>query len=220
MGHLPTPRTLGLVVLVAFLAVSVVGCSLIPFDEPWPTSAPSPSPVPTAAPEGVALDKASRPVRIRIPSLGIDLPVVRSERRVPGGTPGYPACDVALWWEPFDLPGKPGVTWIMAHAQEGMFLPLLRTATERGARSLRGRRVELQLRDGRLLVYRTFRVRPRNPNTDLSLADAGRRKHERRLILQTSTGVGSAPKLLVAAYLVRATMTEEPRPRPKPRACG
>jgi hypothetical protein len=198
--------------------VATVGCSLLPFEQRWPPAVPTiePGPVPARP----SLDRASRPVRIRIPSLGIDLPVVRSERRVPGGTPGYPACDVALWWELFDLPGKPGVAWIMAHAQQGMFLPLLESAQRHGARSLRGRRVEVQLRDGRLLVYRTFRVRPRNPNSDLSLADAGRRRGEHRLILQTSTGVGSAPKLLVAARLVGATSTTEPPPRPKPRACG
>ena len=101
-----------------------------------------------------------------------------------------------------------------------MFLPLLEAANEQGPLSLRGRLVELQLRDGRLLTYRTFRVNPRTSNSDLRLATAGRREREHRLVLQTSTGFGSDPKLVVAARLVRASSTDEPRPRPKPRACG
>ena len=47
-----------------------------------------------------------------------------SERNVPGNPRGYPLCDVAQYWTIYDLPGKPGTTWIYAHAQEGMFLPL------------------------------------------------------------------------------------------------
>jgi len=200
--------------VVMLLAVTVAGCELLP----WTGLAPTPAPSPT--PERVALDKPSLPVRIRIPSLGIDLPVIRSDRRVRGSTPGYPACDVAIWWEVFDRPGQPGTTWIMAHAQEGMFLPLLEASRVLGPQSLRGRLVELQLRDGRLLTYRTFRVNPRTSNSDLRLATAGRREREHRLVLQTSTGFGSDPKLVVAARLVRASSTDEPRPRPKPRACG
>jgi hypothetical protein len=221
----PGPGLRGALV-VTFLALTLAGCDLLPrvglaptfAPTPGPTSAPTPAP--SSTPERVALDEPSPPVRIRIPSLGIDLPVIRSDRRVRGSTPGYPACDVAIWWEVFDRPGQPGTTWIMAHAQEGMFLPLLEAANERSPRSLRGRLVELQLRDGRLLTYRTFRVKPRTSTTDLRLATAGRREREHRLVLQTSTGRGSDPKLLVAARLVRATSTDEPRPRPKPRACG
>ncbi|MFO7532393.1 MAG: class F sortase [Candidatus Limnocylindrales bacterium] len=221
----PGPGQRGALV-VTLLALTLAGCDLLPRVGLAPTFAPTPAPTfaptpaPSSTPERVALDEPSPPVRIRIPSLGIDLPVIRSDRRVRGSTPGYPACDVAIWWEVFDRPGQPGTTWIMAHAQEGMFLPLLEAANERSPRSLRGRLVELQLRDGRLLTYRTFRVKPRTSTTDLRLATAGRREREHRLVLQTSTGRGSDPKLLVAARLVRATSTDEPRPRPKPRACG
>lgn len=166
------------------------------------------------------VDKPSRPVRIRIPALGIDLPVISDERRVQGSTPGYPACDVALYWSYFDLPGAPGTTWILAHAQRGMFLPLLEAVQARGSRSLTGQRVEVQLRDGRLLTYRTYKVKPRASTFDLRIATQGRRRGEQRLVLQTSTGVGSAPKLQVAARLVDVSTTDEPRPEPRPRACG
>ena len=91
--------------VVVLLAMTVAGCELLP----W---AGCPTPAPSPTPERVALDKPSLPVRIRVPSLGIDLPVIRSDRRVRGSTPGYPACDVAIWWEVFDRPGQPGTTWM------------------------------------------------------------------------------------------------------------
>jgi hypothetical protein len=157
-------------------------------------------------------------VRVRVPALGIDLPVISDERRVKGSSPGYPACDVALSWSFFDRPGQPGTAWVLAHAQEGMFLPLLETLRTQGKDGLLGLTVELQLRDGRLFTYRTHRVNPRA--TNVTIGTKGRRDGEHRLVLQTSTGVGSAPKLLVAARLVDVATTDEPRPRPKPRACG
>lgn len=177
-------------------------------------------PVPVEGALGAIVDQATRPVRVRIPSLDIDLPVVSLERRVKGATPGYPACDVAFFWPVFDLPGAPGTTWILAHAQEGMFLPLLDTARRLGPDSLLGRKVELQLRDGRLFTYRTYRVKRHADNYDLGLATQGRKDREQRLVLQTSTGIGSAPKLQIAARLLDVGTTEESRPRPRPRACG
>lgn len=201
------------------MALTLSGCGWLPWAEE-PTDAPSPSPSPSPTVEPVPRDVRSRPVRIRVASLGVDLPVISFDRRVAGSSRGYPACDVASYWTVFDLPGAPGTTWILAHAQEGMFLPLLETANAQGGRSLVGRRIELQLRDGRLLTYRVYRVKERAATTDVRIATAGRRKKEQRLILQTSTGVGSDPKLQVAARLVKAERTDEPRPRPKPRACG
>lgn len=177
-------------------------------------------PVPVVGALGAVVDKPARPVRIRVPSLGIDLPVISTDRRVRGATPGYPACDVALYWSYFDLPGTPGTTWILAHSQEGMFRPLLEQARSGGPGSLLGREVELQLRDGRLFRYRIFRVKPRSDSYDLRIARQGRREGEQRLVLQTSTGVGAAPKLEVAARLVEVGTTDRPRPRPRPRACG
>lgn len=194
----------------------MAGCEYLP----WSDLSPVPSPTPAPSAEPVALDIRSRPVRVRVPSLGIDLPVISFDRRIRGSTPGYPACDVASFWTVFDQPGAPGTTWILAHAQPGMFLPLLETANTQGGRSLVGRHIELQLRDGRLLTFRVYRVKERAATTDLRIATAGRREKEQRLILQTSTGIGSDPKLQVAARLVKAERTDEPRPRPKPRACG
>ena len=47
---------------------------------------------------------------------------------MPGNSRDYPLCDVAQYWTIYDLPGAPGTTWIYAHAQPGMFLPIFLTA--------------------------------------------------------------------------------------------
>jgi hypothetical protein len=197
-------------------AVASVGCAWLPVTLPGSIQGPSASPDPL-----VRLDRPSQPVRIRIPSLGIDLPVMSSARRAAWAPPGYPACDIALAWTRFDLPGEPGTTWVLAHAQQGMFLPLLTTSNATRGRGLLRRRIELQLRDGRLLTFRTHRVRQRAANSDVRIAWQGRGPREHRLVLQTSTGPASSdPKLQVAARLISATRTDESPPRPRPRPCS
>jgi len=179
--------------------------------------APMPTPAVQAAQEAPRLDEPSVPVRIRIPSLGVDLPVVSSELRVRGNRRGYPLCDVAQYWTIYDLPGAPGTTWIYAHAQPGMFLPLLENTLATGGRGLIGKLVTLQLRDGRLLRYRIEEVKQHALNRRIARRD---RAGEQRLILQTSEGPpGTVPKLQVAARLAGATTTDERAPRARPRAC-
>jgi hypothetical protein len=169
----------------------------------------------------VRLDTPSQPVRIRIRSLGIDLPILSSARRAAWAPPGYPACDIALSWTRFDLPGEAGTTWILAHAQKGMFLPLLTTSNATDGEGLIGRRIELQLEDGRLMTYRAFRVRQRAASSDVRIATQGRRRGEHRLILQTSTGpVSTDPKLQVAARLVESARTNAAAPKPRPKRCS
>ena len=143
---------------------------------------------------GVAVDKPSRPVRVRVPSLGIDLPIIWDGRKVRGASSGAVPCDVALTWSPFDLPGAPGTSWVLAHAQAGMFLPLLETLNAEGKGALLGRTVELQLRDGRVFTYRTYRVNPRATNVNIGFkgrtgrgASAGAAdEHRRRLCAQAA----------------------------------
>ena len=173
---------------------------------------------PVAQAQGrVALDEPSAPVRITVPSLGIDLPVVSSERTVPGNVDDYPLCDVAQYWTRYDLPGAPGTTWIYAHAQPGMFLPLLLEAEATSGEGLLGQMVTLQLKDGRLLRYRIVEVRQHAYNRRLALRA---RPSQQRLILQTSEGPpGTIPKLQVAANLIGATYTDEAAPKAQPRAC-
>jgi len=164
------------------------------------------------------LDRRSAPVRIRIASLGIDLPVVSSRYAVAGNPAGYPLCDVAQFWTRFALPGAPGTTWIYAHAQPGMFLPLFEVADATAGRGLIGKDVTLQLEDGRLLRYRIDEVRQHARGTSIA-SRAGKREH--RLVLQTSEGPpGTVPKLQVAARLVGAAGAADAPPEPRPRACA
>jgi hypothetical protein len=163
------------------------------------------------------LDEPAVPVRITVPALGIDLPVLSSERTVPGNVRGYPLCDVAQYWNIYDLPGTPGTTWIYAHAQPGMFLPLLLNAEATSGEGLLGQMVTLQLKDGRLLRYRIVEVKQHAYNRRLALRAS---PSQQRLILQTSEGPpGTIPKLQVAANLIGATWTDEPPPKAQPRAC-
>jgi hypothetical protein len=164
------------------------------------------------------LDEPAIPVRIRIPSLDIDLPVVSSERTVPGNERDYPLCDVAQYWTIYDLPGAPGTAWIYAHAQPGMFLPIFLTADATAGAGLLGREITLQLRGGRLLRYEVDEVKQHALNRRIAHRD---RPGEHRLVLQTSEGPpGTVPKLQVAARLIGAEWTDERPPVPRPRACS
>jgi len=163
------------------------------------------------------LDEPGIPVRIRVPDLRVDLPVVSSERTVPGNARDYPLCDVAQYWTIYDLPGAPGTTWIYAHAQPGMFLPMFLAADSTDGAGLLGKLVTLQLRDGRLLRYRIDEVKQHAYNRRIALLG---RRNAQRLVLQTSEGPpGTIPKLQVSARLVGAGWTDEPAPKAKPRAC-
>jgi hypothetical protein len=180
-------------------------------------TAPLPSPVALGAETDVRLDQPSRPVRVRVPYAGIDLPVVSSERNVRGNRQGYPLCDVAQYWTRYELPGAPGTTWIYAHAQEGMFLPLFTISEATDGRGLLGKVVTLQTRDKRLLRYRINEVKERARTVSIARRDD---KQDQRLILQTSTGPpGTIPKLQVAAELIDAREATEPAPKAQPRAC-
>jgi hypothetical protein len=199
-------------VIVAAAAISMS----LPITSALFPDAPLPSPA-TVAAQDVRLDKPSVPVRIQIPAAGVDLPVVSSERSVRGNEGDYPLCDVAQYWTLYDLPGAPGTTWIYAHAQPGMFLPLFTISEATNGEGLLGKIVELQTRDGRLLRYRIVEVKERAYNR--SIAQSGP-PSQHRLILQTSTGPpGTIPKLQVAARLIGAREATEPAPKAEPRAC-
>jgi hypothetical protein len=178
-----------------------------------------PTPARVASAAEVRLDKTAVPVRIQIRDVGIDLPVVSSERRVPGNEPrDYPLCDVAQYWTRYDLPGAPGTTWIYAHAQPGMFLPLFTTSEATDGRGLLGKIIELQLKDGRLLRYRIDEVKERSRNRRIARRD---NPSDHRLILQTSVGPpGTEPRLQVAAALIGSGRTSETAPKARPRACS
>ncbi len=175
---------------------------------PGPTATDTP---PISSGRGIA-------TRIRISSLSIDLAVVPGDLVVPGNRDFYPLCDVAMFMGGFSNPGQTGSTYIYAHAQRGMFLPLLRASQNNNGASMVGALIELYTSDNRLHLYELFRVK--RHATDLSLANVPAAVHQ--LVLQTSEGPsGTVPKLQVAARPISVVPASaaEANPRPRPRVC-
>jgi hypothetical protein len=160
--------------------------------------------------------------RVEIRSQRIDLPIISRNQRVRDQGPDlYPPCDVALYHTAFGQPGQGGVTYLYAHAREGMFLPLLTASEKRDGASLLGDLVQVTTSDGRLHVYAIVQVK--RHALDFSIIDAGSPGVE-QLILQTSEGpAGTVPKLQVRAELLDVQPADPggptPTPKPKPRAC-
>lgn len=188
---------------------------------PQPTAAgspidmgPSPTPLPSASTAG-PLGYASR---IVIPSLNIDLPIVAGDLQVPGNADGYPLCDVAMYMPGFVQPGELGTTYIYAHAQKGMFLPLLRASLIDSGAAMIGALVEVYTTTDELHLYQISTVKPHA--TDLSLATQNGATEQ--LVLQTSEGPsGTVPKLQIAATPVSTVPAagDAAMPSAAPRVC-
>jgi hypothetical protein len=148
--------------------------------------------------------------RVAVPSLGINLPVIR-------GPSGYPPCNVAMYSADVAQPREPGITFIFAHARTGMFLPLLtRWKIDHGA-SMIGHTIEVWTSDSVLVYYRITRFRV---TTDV-MAGVTSLTNE-RLWLQTSTGPNTSyPKLVVEATRYNAVKTtySASHPTPHPISC-
>lgn len=149
--------------------------------------------------------------------MGIDLPVISGDVQPP---PSYPFCDVASYVTRFSQPFEDGVTYISAHAQPGMFLPLLEASTRDDGSELIGQEVVVYTSDGRQFSYRIERVVRHATDysvlRDLDLAD-------QTLILQTSEGPdGTVEKLQVVATLEAESSVPmaEANPEPRPRDCA
>ena len=180
---------------------------------PAPTVSPSPSPSPSPVAETGA---TGRPTRVAVPSLGIDLPII-----VPRRSSTYPLCDVAEFFRPpaFQHPGAGGVTYIYAHAQEGMFLPILTASQRRNGRGLLGDTVTVWSIGNHRYTYEIVEVRRRQKTLawafDLPPGS---------LVLQTSeTPYRDGTKTMVVARQVGEPVVvdrAEARPKPKPRRCG
>jgi hypothetical protein len=179
------------------------------------TEPPSPPPQPSPTTDVGQVGFASR---IRIPSLGIDLPVVANDLVVHGNRDFYPLCDVAMFMREYVQPGEVGATYIYAHAQRGMFAPLLKASEIQDGASLVGALIEVYTSDNVLHLYELYLVK--RHATDLSLANPPPGEH--MLVLQTSEGPsGTVTKLQVAARplsVVPASQAEA-NPTPSPRVC-
>ena len=152
--------------------------------------------------------------RVRVRRLGIDLPVMLQTDNY--GI--YPLCDVALYQPLLGQPGQGRATYLYAHAQPGMFMPLLEESERNDGARMLGMTVEVYTSDDWLFLYRITEVRRHTTTLD----DAVRTTTE-RLWLQTSEGgPGTIPKLQVVADFLSAEKTD-PRsahPPAAPRICG
>ncbi len=157
--------------------------------------------------------------RIVIPALRVDLPILAGDIEVPGNRDSYPLCDVAQYLVYYGQPGEEGTSYIYAHAQRGMFLPLLRASQRNDGAEMLGALVEVYTADDSLHLYEIYRVK--RHATDLSLANSVE-PGEHLLVLQTSEGTsGHIPKLQVAARPIGILPAdpEAANPVPRPRPC-
>ncbi len=133
--------------------------------------------------------------KVTLPYLSINLPIVRAPS-------GYPYCNVAMYLGTLNQPTEPGVTFIMAHARKGMFLPLLTQWQLNQGKNLIGKTVNVYTSNSKVSTYRITSVQ-----TMLSIQSAVSITAE-QLWLQTSTGPhGTAAKLVVKAQRISTTST-------------
>jgi hypothetical protein len=182
---------------------------------PTPSATPTGGPETTPTPAPAARAYASR---IVIPSLRIDLPVVAGNLDVPGNVGAYPLCDVAMYLVEYVQPGEAGTTYIYAHAQRGMFAPLLKASLVDDGAAMVGALIEVYTSDDKLHLYEIVQVK--RHATDLSITNLA--PGEQQLVLQTSEGVtGTVPKLQIAArpLSVVPASDADANPQPHPRVC-
>lgn len=141
----------------------------------------SPSPSPSALP--VTTNRAL-PVRVVIPELHIDLPVV------PGDGYDVPLYKAATYPAPLDLPGQGGRAMLYAHARDGMFGNLLLQGRV-------GQHVTVYLADGTTLHYVVRQYFKRWPSTQVQWLQPA--SHE-ELILETCTSYNpNDPRVIAVA---------------------
>ncbi len=152
--------------------------------------------------------------RVVVKRLDIDLPVMLQT----SDYGEYPLCDVAMYLPLLGQPGQGRATYLYAHAQPGMFLPLLTESQRNDGRRMIGMTVEVYTSDDWRFLYTISEVRRHTRD----LGDAIEATTE-RLWLQTSEGPqGTVPKLQVVADFLSAEKTD-PRsahPPARPRICG
>ena len=190
----------------------------VPIATPAPAVTATPVPLDPTQTQSPPPDDEGVASRIGIPALGIDLPVVPADLIVPGNDDLYPLCDVAMFLHEYVQPGQDGATYIYAHAQRGMFWPLLKASQVDDGVELVGALIEVYTTDNKLHLYEIYTVK--RHATDLSLAETPPGVHI--LVLQTSEGVsGTIPKLQVAArpLSVVPASPAEANPSPQPRVC-
>ena len=171
---------------------------------PIPTLAPSASPAPSAGPAAARVA-----TRVVVPALRIDLPVVEP----PDDPDHFPYCDVAEYLPQLSQPGFPGTTYLYAHAREGMFLPLLRTADA----TMVGMLVQVYTSDNLVFLYEITRVLRNQSSLEIAFEAT-----EEQLMLQTSEGPrGTIGKTMIIAQPISVGPADPKAANPtaKPVAC-
>lgn len=187
-----------------------------PASESTPPAVRTPNAPGPSVPRVPALQPPAFTSRIVVKDLSIDLPVISGDLQPP---PSYPLCDVAAYVTLFGQPYETGITYISAHAQKGMFAPLLAASERNDGAEILGMAVSVYTNDGRRFDYEVSRVV--RHRTDYSIIDEIP-LDEQTLIMQTSEGVyGTVEKLQVIATFVGETPVElaEANPVPNPRDC-
>jgi len=207
----------GITLLVAGLLAydATAGSVLLPTPMPTrtpfvaPTATPRPTigsetPGPTSLPTGTAS-------RIVIPAARIDLPVIKANT-------GFPYCNVAMYTGALSQPGRPGTTYISAHARAETFLRLLTLSQVRNGDPMLGMLVEVYTSDGRLYLYEIDAVK-RHVTTKGFVAYPPVAGEPMDLILQTSEGNRfTEPKLQVHARYLYSQDVNPAEANPAPHA--
>ena len=131
--------------------------------------------------------------RVRVAALKIDLPVIRAPAVL---------CSVALQFLDPAL-GEPGAgraTYLYAHAQTGMFLPLLTQSQVSNGSKMIGMVIEIWTSDDQRFLYVISRVVRHVPFASAFSAPFAATTGE--IWLQTSEGRGTQPKLQVVGELL------------------
>jgi hypothetical protein len=198
-------------------ATPTSGQTQVPTPSPLITFPPIPSDTAPSASPTVPADRVT--TRVRVAALDIDLPVIKQPN------PDVVPCDVAMYYEIEDDPrlGQPGsgfATYLYAHAQPGMFLPMLDASRVQNGKQMLGMVVEVWTSDDQRFLYEITEVRRHVPFNEafVEALNAGREE----LWLQTSEGRGEQPKLQVVALPISQEAADpvDANPDPKPRTCG
>jgi sortase (surface protein transpeptidase) len=180
-----------------------------------PSAEPSPTPEPTKKPAGREVA-----TRVVVPALNIDLPIIR-------GTDEYPYCDVAMYLssskkakdDVFGQPGEGRVTYVYAHARDGMFGPIYNLAIQKKTpKKMIGMLVQVYTNHNRMFLYEVRQVRLHITSLDAAIA-----RNKEEVWLQTSEGPKGTPgktQVLTKFLSVEDSTQKESQPKAKPVRCG
>ena len=222
--------------LVTVLGAAIITAGLLSYGDPTvarvvPESSMSHSPVASAAPSdpnpsgppsldpGASAGPTQPPgkgiaTRVVVPALLIDLPVIAPR-------PGYPLCNVAMYYVDPRLgqPGEGRSTYLYAHARTGMFGPIYEAVMVRHApKALIGLIVQVYTSDNRLYLYEITKVLPHQTTLDVAV-----NAKSEQLWLQTSEGgPGTVGKTQVVAMPLSVGSADpaDAHPVAKPLVCG